>query len=152
MRMPSVWSAVEYFKWNMRKFLSDQWTTMFDIVYEIPHHLLIPHPSITPISTITWPYTPTNNTSNNIQQFSHMLQLTNNITSNRVTYYITIKIVSYTHTYNTLNLNYHLSIKKKKFLQSVADYTQKDQLRHTEISEELNIFSLNSKIIKSKSQ
>jgi hypothetical protein len=38
-----------------------------------------------------------------------------------------------------------------KFFRSVAGYTRKDQKRNTKIREELNIFNLNAKIIKSKS-
>jgi hypothetical protein len=39
-----------------------------------------------------------------------------------------------------------------KFLRCVAGYTRKDQVRNTKIREELNIFNLNSKILKSRSQ
>jgi hypothetical protein len=39
-----------------------------------------------------------------------------------------------------------------KVLSSAAGYTWKDQLRNTKIREELNIFNLNDKIIKSRSQ
>jgi hypothetical protein len=38
-----------------------------------------------------------------------------------------------------------------KFLRSVAGYTRKDQIINTKIREELNIFNLNAKIIKSRS-
>jgi hypothetical protein len=38
------------------------------------------------------------------------------------------------------------------FLRSVAGYTRKRQIRNTKIREELNIFNLNAKIIKSTSQ
>jgi hypothetical protein len=39
-----------------------------------------------------------------------------------------------------------------KFLRSVAGYTRKSQIRHTKIREERNIFNINNKIIKSRSQ
>jgi hypothetical protein len=37
-------------------------------------------------------------------------------------------------------------------LSSAADYIRKDEIRNTKIREELNIFNLNDKIIKSRSQ
>jgi hypothetical protein len=39
-----------------------------------------------------------------------------------------------------------------KYLNSVAGYTRKKQVRNTKIIEELNIFNLNTKVIKSRSQ
>jgi hypothetical protein len=39
-----------------------------------------------------------------------------------------------------------------KSLRSVASYTSYEQIRNTKIREELNIFNLNAKIIKSRSQ
>jgi hypothetical protein len=39
-----------------------------------------------------------------------------------------------------------------KFLRNVAGYTRKDQIMNIKIMEELNIFSLNNKIIKSTPQ
>jgi hypothetical protein len=39
-----------------------------------------------------------------------------------------------------------------KFLMSAAGYARKDQIRNTKIKEELDIFNINNKILKSKSQ
>jgi hypothetical protein len=39
-----------------------------------------------------------------------------------------------------------------KFFRNVADYTMNNQIRNTKVREELNIFNLNAKIIKSISQ
>jgi hypothetical protein len=39
-----------------------------------------------------------------------------------------------------------------KFLRSVTGYTRKDQIRNNEIREGLNIFNLNARSIKSRSQ
>jgi hypothetical protein len=39
-----------------------------------------------------------------------------------------------------------------KFLRRVAGYTRRDQIKNNKIREELNIFNLNAKIIKSRSQ
>jgi hypothetical protein len=41
---------------------------------------------------------------------------------------------------------------RDKSLRSVAGYTRKDQIRSTKIREELNMFNVNNKILKSKSQ
>jgi hypothetical protein len=38
-----------------------------------------------------------------------------------------------------------------KFLRSVAGYRKKDQIINTKIKEELNVFTLNAKITKSRS-
>jgi hypothetical protein len=39
-----------------------------------------------------------------------------------------------------------------KFLRSAEGYAREDNIRNTKIREELNIFNLNAKIIKSRSQ
>jgi hypothetical protein len=68
---------------------------------------------------------------------------------------------SYSNTYTYIwiqNMHYNKKQEAKsetaemKFLQSAASYTRRDQIRCTKIREELNIFTLNGKIIKSTSQ
>jgi hypothetical protein len=52
------------------------------------------------------------------------------------------------------NMDYKKNIEtaEMKFLRNVAGYTRNDQMRRTKIREELSIFNLNAKIIKSRSQ
>jgi hypothetical protein len=38
------------------------------------------------------------------------------------------------------------TITKLEFLRSVSGWTKKDKIRHTKVTEELNIFNLNAKV------
>jgi hypothetical protein len=92
---------------------------MFDTVYEIFHSLT---PSYNTSLPLLHPYLPSHDLIHPLllylKQHSTVQSHTtsaNNITSNSITYYIKIKIIRCTLTYNTLNINYHLSIKITSF-------------------------------------
>jgi hypothetical protein len=50
------------------------------------------------------------------------------------------------------NRNQNFETAEITFLWSAAGYTRRDQIRNTKIGEELNVFNLNNKFIKLRSQ
>jgi hypothetical protein len=63
----------------------------------------------------------------------------------------TLKYGSVIWTIRKKNQEAKVETTEMKFLKNVAGYIGKDQIRSTKIREELNIFNLNAKVIKSKS-